>query len=183
MLFRSHRLRTKVRKRKAWRFANTYKVGAGAVLLGLLVISPILARPVVGLIGLPFRLLRPSGRLAARNIVHNPRRTANTSGALMVGMALVCAGATLAASVDSSVFDVVDDSMKADFIVEPAVASVLTQLPADMVVQIEALDEVDTTTAYKAYVVSAAMPDGSQQPIVQVNIMTTDRKASCRERV
>ena len=37
-------------------------VGAGAVLLGLLVISPILARPVVGLIGLPFRLLRPSGK-------------------------------------------------------------------------------------------------------------------------
>lgn len=146
-------------------------VGAGAVLLGLLVISPILARPVVGLIGLPFRLLRPSGRLAARNIVHNPRRTANTSGALMVGMALVCAGATLAASVDSSVSDVVDDSMKADFIVEPAVTSVLTQLPADMVAQIEALDEVDTTTAYKAYVVSAAMPDGSQQPIAQVNII------------
>ena len=37
-------------------------VGAGGVVLGLLAVSPVLARPMVGVLGLPLRLLRPSGR-------------------------------------------------------------------------------------------------------------------------
>lgn len=72
-------------------------LGAGGVVLGLLIVS----RPWRGRWSPSWdchSMLRPSGRLALRNIVHNPRRTANTSGAPMVGMALVCAGATLAAS-------------------------------------------------------------------------------------
>ncbi|VEG28111.1 ABC transporter permease [Actinomyces howellii] len=146
-------------------------LGAAGLIIGLLVVSPVMARPVVALLGLPFRLLRPSGRLATRNIVHNPRRTANTSGALMVGMAVVCAGATLAASVNSSVSDIVTDSMRADFIVQPSSASMSSQIPAEMATQIASLDGVEAVAAFTGYTVSAVLPDGTQEPSSMLNVV------------
>jgi putative ABC transport system permease protein len=68
-----------------------------AVLSGLLVsfvgvalLTPLISRPVVGLLG---KLLgwNASGQLGRRNSARNPRRTAITSAALMVSIALVTA--------------------------------------------------------------------------------------------
>ena len=147
-------------------------LGAGGTVLGLLIVSPTLARPVVAVLGLPFRLLRPAGRLAVRNIVHNPRRTANTSGALMVGMALVCAGATLAASFQSSTSDEIDKSLKADLVVQPAtIGSLGTRLSADKAKEIAAIDGVKETSSYSIYVDSVTKPDGSQTPTATVIVV------------
>jgi putative ABC transport system permease protein len=64
--------------------------------LGVLLLAPVLAavvlRPVARLTG---RRAGPVVRLATRNAVRDPRRTAATSSALLVGLALVCAFATL----------------------------------------------------------------------------------------
>ena len=140
-------------------------LGAGGVVLGLLIVSPTLARPVVAVLGLPFRMLRPSGRLALRNIVHNPRRTANTSGALMVGMALVCAGATLAASFNASTADEIDRSLKADLLVQPAtMSSSNTKLSSEKAKELAAIDGVKETSSYTLYVNAVTKPDGSQNP-------------------
>ncbi|MCT2583375.1 ABC transporter permease [Actinophytocola gossypii] len=70
---------------------------AGGVVawLGVLVLAPELAgvlRPVVRVLG---RFGGPAVRLGGRNAVRDPRRTAATSSALLVGLALVCAFATL----------------------------------------------------------------------------------------
>ena len=140
-------------------------LGAGGVVLGLLIVSPTLARPVVAVLGLPFRMLRPAGRLAVRNIVHNPRRTANTSGALMVGMALVCAGATLAASFSASTADEIDRSLKADLLVQPAtLGTSTTKLSSEKTKELAAIDGVKETSSYALYVNAATKPDGSQKP-------------------
>ena len=140
-------------------------LGAGGVILGLLIVSPTLARPVVAVLGLPFRVLRPSGRLAVRNIIHNPRRTANTSGALMVGMALVCAGATLAASFNASTADELDRSLKADLLIQPAtMGNASTQLSSEKAKDLAAIDGVKETSSYTLYVNAATKPDGSQKP-------------------
>ena len=147
-------------------------LGAGGTVLGLLIVSPTLARPVVAVLGLPFRLLRPAGRLAVRNIVHNPRRTANTSGALMVGMALVCAGATLAASFQSSTSDEIDKSLKADLVVQPAtIGSLSTRLSADKAKEIAAIDGVKETSSYSIYADSVTKPDGSQNATATVIVV------------
>ena len=147
-------------------------LGAGGVVLGLLIVSPTLARPVVAVLGLPFRMLRPSGRLALRNIVHNPRRTANTSGALMVGMALVCAGATLAASFQSSTSDEINKSLKADLVVQPAtIGSLATRLSADKAKEIAAIDGVKETSSYSIYADSVTKPDGSQNATATVIVV------------
>jgi putative ABC transport system permease protein len=69
-------------------------VSLGALLcfLGLIVIAPFLARPVVGVLSLPFPYLsRASGRLARNNALREPRRTAATALALMIGLGLVAA--------------------------------------------------------------------------------------------
>ena len=146
-------------------------VGAGAIIVGLLIVSPVLARPVVGLIGLPLRLLRPSGRLAVRNIIHNPRRTANTSGALMVGMALVCAGATLASSVNTSISDEVNTSMKADLLIQSAAQSSGAQLSPEMAQELTQIDGVASSDRFTYIIASAAMPDGTEDPTALVNIV------------
>ena len=110
-----------------------------------------------------------------RNIVHNPRRTANTSGALMVGMALVCAGATLAASFQASTADEIDKSLKADLVVQPAtIGSLNTRLSADKAKDIAAIDGVKETSSYSIYADSVTKPDGSQNPAATIVVVEPD---------
>ena len=93
-------------------------VGTGAALsfLGVTVLSPLFARPVVGLLGMPFAALGVSGRLGRGNAMRSPRRTSATAAALMIGLALVAAISTLGASVKKSVVKVVSTSLGADFV-------------------------------------------------------------------
>ncbi|MFD1716324.1 ABC transporter permease [Georgenia deserti] len=100
-------------------------VGAGAVLLGTLAVSPVIARAVLRVLAWPFVvLIRPVGRLARGNVMRNPRRTANTAGALMIGMALVAACAVLASSAEESTSSIVADEARADFWLQSATRSI-----------------------------------------------------------
>ena len=137
--------------------------GAGALVLGLLVCSPVLARQSIAVLAMPLRLLRPVGRLAARNLAAAPRRTAATSAALVIGAARGCAGTIIASSMQASITDIVNDSMRADLLVRAtATSGRLTPLPAEMTEQINALDGVKETTGYTAYSVSTTLPDGTE---------------------
>ncbi|OLF19435.1 ABC transporter permease [Actinophytocola xanthii] len=70
--------------------------------LGVLVLAPELAAAVLGPVARVLgRTRRPAVRLGARNAVRDPRRTAATSSALLVGLALVCAFATLGETIVS----------------------------------------------------------------------------------
>ena len=133
-------------------------VGAGGVLLGTLAVSPAIARAVIGVLALPFAALaRPMGRLARGNVMRNPRRTASTAGALMIGMALVAACAVLAESAQASTSALVASESRADFWVQSATRTV----PPDVAQGIAALDVVgraDTVTVGRADVTE---PDGS----------------------
>ncbi|MFZ4518050.1 MAG: ABC transporter permease [Microthrixaceae bacterium] len=66
-------------------------LAAGTLLLfaGLLVGGPLLARLLGRLVGRPMRALGVTGRLASDNAVRNPRRTATTANALVIGLFLV----------------------------------------------------------------------------------------------
>jgi len=74
-----------------------------------------LARPVLGVLGAGFR--GAIGRLARENGRRNPRRTAATSTALTIGIALMAALSVIAASATASVAKVVDDTIGADYVV------------------------------------------------------------------
>ncbi|WP_262403433.1 FtsX-like permease family protein [Actinomadura sp. CNU-125] len=89
--------------------------------IGVTMLAPVISVPVVTVLGAPFaRLLGAPGRLARRNALRNPRRTAATAAALMIGLALITVvnvlGSTMRASVDRQV----DEQFGADYIVQAA---------------------------------------------------------------
>jgi putative ABC transport system permease protein len=119
--------------------------GAAAVLVGVLMLAPSLARAVVGVLAWPFvRLLRPVGRLARGNVVRNPRRTANTAGALMIGMALVGGVSVIAVSAQASVAGVVESQLHADLVLQSATFDI----PKGAIADVDALPEVARTAAF-----------------------------------
>jgi putative ABC transport system permease protein len=121
--------------------------GAAAVLVGVLMLAPSLARAVVGALAWPFvRLLRPVGRLARGNVVRNPRRTANTAGALMIGMALVGGVSVIATSAQASVAGVVESQLHADLVLQSATFDI----PKGAIADVDALPEVGGTAAFAA---------------------------------
>jgi putative ABC transport system permease protein len=78
---------------------------AGAlVFIGIAMLSPLVVQPAGRFLGwLPARFAGMSGVLARENSVRNPRRTASTAAALMVGLALVTLVATLGASLKHTI--------------------------------------------------------------------------------
>ncbi len=93
-------------------------IGAVAIFLGIGMLAPVVARPMSSLIGRPLaRLFGIPGRLGRENSMRSPRRTAQTSSALMVGLALVSTIAVFGASLSKSATSSVDNAVSADYIV------------------------------------------------------------------
>ena len=81
-------------------------LGIPLIFVGIFVLGPLIARPVARFLGAPLpRLQGVTGTLARENSMRNPKRTARTAAALMVGVALVAGISVLAASIKSSVRD------------------------------------------------------------------------------
>ncbi|PFG35220.1 ABC transporter permease [Sanguibacter antarcticus] len=131
-------------------------IGAVGVVIGVLLLAPVMARAVLGVLAAPFVVLvRPLGKLARGNVTRNPRRTASTASALMIGMALVGAASVLATSTQASVRTVVENEWKADLMVQSATFF----LPAAAVDEISALPEVASADALA--IGTAAVSDGT----------------------
>ncbi len=160
--------------------AASITLGAGAFLtfVGLVVSAPLISRPVIRLLGLPGARLSPVvGRLARDNTLRNPRRTATTATSLMIGLALVSAFSVIAATSKASVNTLIDDQVKADFVLSggnapfsgrvveaaarlPGVAAVVGQ--AAVPVKIAGVDTVGAAVsgAGLAQTVELEVPDG-----------------------
>jgi putative ABC transport system permease protein len=81
------------------------------------ILSPLIARPLARLIGWPFaKAFRLPGTLARENAMRNPRRTASTAAALMIGLALVTFVSIFAASIKASTTETLDRTIAADYI-------------------------------------------------------------------
>jgi putative ABC transport system permease protein len=123
-------------------------VGAGIALifLGVTVAAPLLAGPVAGSIGAPFARLRGlPAKLGRENAMRNPRRTASTSSALMIGLALVGTFAILGQSVKASIAETSATTYEADFIL--ATSSQLSSFSPEVAERLRELDEVEVVSA------------------------------------
>lgn len=87
-------------------------VGAIGLFLGMSVLAPLLAGPVARMLSTPLRGI--TGKLARENTIRQPRRTASTASALMIGVALVAFVAIFAASIKASVSDNISEAFPAD---------------------------------------------------------------------
>ncbi|HYT29918.1 MAG TPA: FtsX-like permease family protein [Actinomycetota bacterium] len=93
-------------------------LGAALVFQGVRVLSPLIARPVARALGAPLPALTGiSGKLGKENSLRNPKRTASTASALMIGLALVSLVSIFAASIKASTTDALNQTLKADYIV------------------------------------------------------------------
>ena len=96
---------------------NNVGLGVALIFVGVAMLAPLIARPLARAIGAPFAaLFKLPGRLGRENAARNPRRTASTASALMIGLALVAFTSIFAQSLKSSVADILDRTLKADFI-------------------------------------------------------------------
>ena len=95
-------------------------LGSLALLVGAVVLGPVVARPAAAVLGAgPAAVRGVTGRLARRNAMRNPRRTAASASALMVGAAVVGLFTTLGASIKASIDETVDDDFAGELIVLP----------------------------------------------------------------
>ncbi|KOX27528.1 ABC transporter permease [Saccharothrix sp. NRRL B-16348] len=84
--------------------------------VGVALLTPLISRPVVSVIGKLLAWSMP-GTLGRRNSARNPRRTAITAAALMVGIALITGVSVVLTSATTSITKVADTQIKADLIV------------------------------------------------------------------
>jgi putative ABC transport system permease protein len=150
--------------------ASLVGIGSVALVLAAIALSPVLARPFVRVVGavLP-RIWGTTGHLARENALRNPRRTAATASALMVGLALVSAFTVIGASTNASIDKLVGSALSADFVVSTAVGQPFTPEVAD---DLRAVDGVEAVMQERF---GAAQFDGTESFFAAVDPATLDR--------
>ncbi|MFK4224258.1 ABC transporter permease [Streptomyces sp. NPDC019890] len=120
-------------------------IGAFLSLIGIIVLIPLLSRPVIALARpLLHRVFGVAGKLAGQNAVRNPRRTGATASALAIGLTLVTGLTVLGVSMGRAVEKMTTDNLRADYMVAMAGGG--------------ALDKSAVTALEKAKGVSAVSP-------------------------
>ncbi len=173
------------------RAASLVGLGALVMLVAAIVLAAPLAGPVVRFVGAPFRR-SATGRIAVANAARNPRRTAATAAALMIGLALVSAFGVLGASTTASTDALVDDTIKADFLVTGAnfrpfspeataavrevdgvgVVSSVRLAPAEINGEVTAVAGVDPATVESAFAIPVT--DGSVAALKEGGLLVDD---------
>ncbi|MGY4960206.1 ABC transporter permease [Streptomyces sp. 900105245] len=97
-------------------------MGLGAVLLivGVFILTPLLSRPLIAAASPLLRVFGVSGKLARQNSVRNPRRTAATASALMIGLTLITGMTVMAGSLQTSIDKMASAAIRADYVVSMA---------------------------------------------------------------
>ncbi|MEV5611066.1 FtsX-like permease family protein [Streptomyces sp. NPDC052225] len=140
-------------------------MGAGAALLviGVFILTPLLSRPLIAAAAPVLRAFGISGKLARLNAVRNPRRTAATASALMIGLTLITGLTVIAGSVQTAIDKMAADSLKADYVVSMANGNPLSP---DV---LKTLDKTDGVTATSGLSNSPSRIDGSTEYLTGVN--------------
>ncbi|MFF5255809.1 ABC transporter permease [Streptomyces leeuwenhoekii] len=103
-------------------------MGLGAVLLiiGVFILTPLLSRPLIAAASPVLRLFGVAGKLARQNSVRNPRRTAATASALMIGLTLITGMTVMAGSLQKSIDKMAASAIEADYVVSMANGNLLS---------------------------------------------------------
>jgi putative ABC transport system permease protein len=126
-------------------------VGLGAVLVffGVSVLGRTVALPLSRFIGLPLARLRGiTGHLARENAMRNPKRTAATASALMIGVGLVTFITIFAASTKASFGATVDSAFTGDFIVTAGTGT--AGVSPEFTERVNELPEIETAGGVRA---------------------------------
>jgi putative ABC transport system permease protein len=143
-----------------------WQVGGGvlAILLGVAAMSPVISKPFLGAARTTFaRLFGSVGNLAGQNSLRNPRRTAATASALMIGLALACTMAIVGDSAKASVDRSVSENFVGDFVVSNVIGQGFAPTIGDQMAQVDGVDRVVRERF------NAAERDGDRQAVAAVD--------------
>ncbi|WP_151477021.1 ABC transporter permease [Streptomyces albicerus] len=158
-------------------------IGAGAffALIGVIILIPLLSRPVIALVRPllvgPFGV---SGKLAGQNAVRNPRRTGATASALAIGLTLVTGLSVLGATVGTAIDKMTTDNIKADYMVSMANGgdldqSALTALEkAKGVTAVSPQEDVGLKVGADDFVSASGVTPGAIQHVLNVDVVSGD---------
>jgi putative ABC transport system permease protein len=118
-----------------------------SILIGVSLMSPVLGRPLVEVLGAAYRrIFGTVGQLAAQNSKRNPRRTAATASALMLGLALVSLMSILGSSASASTDKALDKAVTSQFIVSNVIGTPFSTSVAD---EIRKVDGIQTVAEFR----------------------------------
>ncbi len=120
-------------------------LGAGifGMLIGVALASAVLGRPLIAGFGVVYRRLFGSvGTLATENSLRNPRRTAATASALMIGLALMSLMAVIGASASATTRTTFEQVITSQYIVSNVVGQPFSTDVADQVRDVDGVVDV-----------------------------------------
>ncbi|MFD4611823.1 ABC transporter permease [Streptomyces sp. NPDC058440] len=91
-------------------------LGSALTLTGVIVLAPLLSRPLARAAGaLTSRFFGATGKLARENALRNPRRTAATASALMIGLTLITGMTVIGYSTNAALREETVQGLSADY--------------------------------------------------------------------
>jgi putative ABC transport system permease protein len=144
-------------------------VGLGAALMfaGVVVLGPVLAKPVSWLIGAPLpRFKGMAGTLARENAMRNPKRTSATAAALMIGVTLVVFISIIGSSTRASNDASLKESFTGDLVVS-AGGTLDGGLSTDVAEKLSAAPELHAVSGLR---MASAEVDGTGQPLLSADV-------------
>ncbi len=153
-------------------------LGIGAVLafVGINTVSPAFARPAASALGRPVKsLFGMPGRLGRDNAARNPRRTASTAGALLIGLALMGLAAVVGESVKKTFVNIIENAVEADYFIRSAETGFGPPpgFPARLADEIEALDEIESVMRVQ-FAFGGLSVNGEPRDIVAADMAQAD---------
>ncbi len=138
-------------------------IGMALLVVGILVLGPVLARPLSRVVGAPLPALRGvTGRLARENAMRSPRRTASTAAALIIGVTLVGFITVFASSAQTSIKASISGGFTGDYILQPANQQTFTGASPDLAASLAKVEGVDAVTAISGTQTQLVFPDGTK---------------------
>ncbi len=91
-------------------------LGAAVIFIGITLLSPTVAGPISRTLARPVALIHKTpGRLAGENAARNPKRTATTAAALMIGLSLVSMAFVVGQTLKSDLNELLESTVRADY--------------------------------------------------------------------
>jgi putative ABC transport system permease protein len=133
--------------------------GVLAILVGVSLTAPVVGRPVIRVVGAIYRrAFGTVGVLATENSLRNPRRTAATASALMIGLTLMVMMSVFGASLKASLDKSISTTLTSQLVVSNVTGQGFSPKVADQVRQV---DGVGTVAQYR--IAPTAKIDGDTQ--------------------
>ncbi len=146
-------------------------VGAAILMIGITLLSSLVAAPISRALGVPLAAVykRP-GFLAKENAARNPKRTATTAAALMIGLSLVSMAFVIGQTLKSDLNELLETTVQADYAAFPNTSGLI---PEAVVADLEASPEVANTVGFRYWTTEVNDLEGVEIGAADFNTIAT----------